>query len=420
MPQPTPIDTLPIRRYLVGGAVRDALLGLPVKERDWVVIGAQPEDLLAWGFKQVGRDFPVFLDPVCHEEHALARTERKSGRGYHGFTVNADPDVTLEEDLLRRDLTINAMAQSPDGTLIDPFNGQADLAARYLRHVSPAFAEDPVRILRVARFAARLAPLGFRIAAETRELMQAMVNAGEVDALVPERVWQELERALGEPCPERFIEELRHCGALKVLLPEVDRLFGVPQPPQYHPEIDTGIHTLLVLQQAVRRSTDPIVRFAALVHDLGKGTTPQHLLPKHHGHEQRGVSLIENLCQRLRAPRRYRELACLVAHYHTHAHRALELRPDTLLKTLEKLDALRKPQRFEDFLCACEADACGRPGYADRPYPQADYLRQALALCQNINPHPLAAQGLRGQAIAAALRNQRLQALRELASQTPA
>jgi tRNA nucleotidyltransferase (CCA-adding enzyme) len=403
--------TLPFKTYLVGGAVRDRLLGLPVTDRDYVVVGATPDDLLAAGFKQVGADFPVFLHPDTGEEYALARTERKTAPGYHGFAVSFSPDVTLEQDLQRRDLTINAMAQAPDGTLIDPYGGQADLAARRLRHVSPAFAEDPVRILRVARFAARFARLGFRVADETRALMQQMVAAGEVDALVPERVWQEFERALREPDPQCFITVLRDCGALARLLPELDRLFGVPQPPEPHPEIDTGVHTLLVLEQAARLGTDPQMRFAALLHDLGKGTTPPEQWPHHHGHEARSVELVRGLCARLKVPTAYRELALAVARDHGNAHRALELRAGTLLDIIERTDALRRPQRFAQFLLACEADHRGRTGFENRPYPQATRLQRAFEAARGVDVRPLVERGLTGEAMRSALRQARTRAI---------
>ncbi|MFN2348121.1 MAG: multifunctional CCA addition/repair protein [Thioalkalivibrio sp.] len=400
--------------YLVGGAVRDELLGLPVRERDWVVVGATVQQMLDLGYRQVGRDFPVFLHPETHEEHALARTERKTAPGYRGFVVHAEPEVTLDEDLLRRDLTINAMAKDDHGQIIDPFNGQSDLKARLLRHVSPAFAEDPVRILRVARFAARFAHLGFSVAKETRDLMQAMVDAGEVDALVPERVWQEMQRSLGEDSPGTFFQVLRDCGALGVLFPEIERLFGVPQPPKYHPEIDTGVHTLMVLAQCARLSDDPVVRFAALTHDLGKGTTPADILPSHHGHEQRSVDLVHALCDRFRIPNAYRELAVAVARWHGHSHRALELRPETMLKTLEGLDAFRRPERVEPFLLACEADYRGRTGFEERPYPQADYLRTAHARCLAMSAKSLVDEGLSGKAIGEALHARRVAALKQL------
>src|SRR5580700_10181591 len=342
--------------YLVGGAVRDALLGLAVKEKDWVVVGGTREELLRRKFREVGRDFPVFLHPDTHEEYALARLERKVSPGYRGFTVEFGPEVTLEEDLARRDLTINAIAQSADGALLDPYGGKQDLEARVLRHVSPAFVEDPVRILRVARFAARFAPLGFRVAPETLALMRAMVERREVDALVSERVWQETEKALREPKAAEFFRVLRECGALQPIYPEIDALFGVPQPAQWHPEIDTGLHTLLVLDQAALLSPEPAVRFAALVHDLGKGTTPQDEWPSHRGHEERSVSLIEALANRLRLPGEYRDLAVIVARYHGIVHRAFELKPATILEFLERADAFRRPERFAQALLACEAD----------------------------------------------------------------
>ena len=397
--------------YLVGGAVRDKLLGLEPKERDWVVVGATPEEMKARGFRQVGKDFPVFLHPETQEEYALARTERKTGPGYKGFEVHAAPDVTLEEDLRRRDLTINAMAQTADGVLIDPFNGREDLRLGILRHVSPAFAEDPVRILRVARFAARYARWGFRVAHSTNKLMRQMVEAGEVDALVPERVWAELVRALGEERPSRFFEVLRGCGALARVFPEIDRLFGVPQPEQHHAEIDTGVHAMMVLDMAARLTPDTRVRFAALTHDLGKGTTPPEEWPRHIGHEQRGVELVREMCERLRAPGEYRDLALIVARYHGHCHKLFELRPSTVLDTLEATDAFRRPERFEQFLLACEADARGRVGHQERPYPQAEAWRAAHQAAAAVSAQPLAAQGLKGEEIARELRKQRLEAV---------
>jgi tRNA nucleotidyltransferase (CCA-adding enzyme) len=398
--------------FLVGGAVRDKLLGLTPKEHDWVVVGATPEEMLALGYRQVGRDFPVFLHPETQDEYALARTERKTAPGYTGFAVHAAPDVTLEQDLLRRDLTINAMAETPAGELIDPFGGAADLRQRLLRHVSPAFVEDPVRILRVARFAARFAPFHFQVAPETLALMRDMVAAGEVDALVPERVWAETERALGEDQAARFFEVLRDCGALARLFPELDRLFGVPQPLEHHPEIDTGVHTLMVLQQAVRLSDDTAVRFAALVHDLGKGITPPAEWPSHVEHEARGVPLVEDLCQRLRVPKAYRELAVLVTRYHLHYHRAGELKASTLLKTLQALDAFRRPQRFEQFLLACEADSRGRPGFEDAHFEQSGILRRCFAAAAAVDSETLLAEGLRGPALGEALERRRLQAIK--------
>ncbi|MBK5970487.1 MULTISPECIES: multifunctional CCA addition/repair protein [Thiorhodovibrio] len=384
-------DQIPgAQTYLVGGAVRDALLGLPVRERDFVVVGGSVEAMLARGFVQVGKDFPVFLHPETKEEYALARTERKSAPGYRGFVVHADPQVTLDEDLARRDLTINALAQDTDGQLIDPFGGRADLDARVLRHVSPAFVEDPVRILRVARFAARLDPLGFRVAPETAALMREMVAAGEVDALVTDRVWAELCRALGEERPARFFEELRACGALKVLLPELDRLWGVPQPPQWHPEIDTGVHVMMVLDQAARLSSEPEVRFAALCHDLGKGTTPTDILPSHHGHEERSVELLKQVCQRLPVPNRFAELAQLVARYHGKVHKIDELRASTILGVFEGADLFRRPQRFEQFLLACEADSRGRLGFEDRHYTQGETWCRLAQACLAVDTGAIA------------------------------
>jgi tRNA nucleotidyltransferase (CCA-adding enzyme) len=397
--------------YQVGGAVRDKLLGCPNHDQDWVVVGVTPEQMLALGYTQVGRDFPVFLHPTTHEAYALARTERKTKPGYTGFTVYAAPDVTLEEDLQRRDLTINAIAEDSAGHLIDPFNGLADLRAGILRHVSPAFVEDPVRILRVARFAARF---GFQVATETIALMIEMVNNGEVDALVPERVWQETVRALGEPQPQQFFIVLKSCGALARIFPEIEQLFGVPQPPRYHPEIDTGEHVMLCLQQARQMTADTQVIFAVLTHDLGKGTTPPTEWPKHLDHEQRSVSLVESLCQRYRIPSQYRELAMLVARYHTHCHRVTELRTTTLLDTLHNLDAFRRPQRFEQFLLACEADFRGRLGYAEQAYPQADYFRRAFAIACQVEVATLLAEGFKGVKIKAELQRRRLQVLSQV------
>ena len=362
--------------YLVGGAIRDRLLGRGVGERDYVVIGATPEEMRARGFLQVGSDFPVFLHPQTHEEYALARTERKTAPGYRGFAVQSDAAVTLEEDLRRRDLTINALAEDADGRIIDPYNGLRDLESRVLRHISEAFCEDPVRVLRVARFSARFADLGFRVAEETQALMRRMVQAGEVDALVPERVWKELEQALREPAPIHFFTTLEDCGALERLFPELARLRGVPQPADWHQEVDTWRHALLALKRATALSPEPEVRFAALTHDLGKGTTPAQHWPRHRGHEERGVRLIEALCRRLKAPRRFLDLARLVARFHEQVHRIEELRPATLLGLLAGLDVLRRPQRLEPFLLACQADFQGRQGRAEQPYPQADLLRK--------------------------------------------
>jgi tRNA nucleotidyltransferase (CCA-adding enzyme) len=400
--------------YLVGGAVRDALLGLPVHERDWVVVGATPEELARAGYQSVGREFPVFLHPQTHEEYALARLERKVAPGYRGFTTEFSPDVTLAEDLKRRDLTINAMAQSEGGEIIDPYGGQADLAARILRHVSEAFLEDPVRILRIARFAARFAPLGFKIAPETMELMRRMTRDGEVSALVPERVWQESERALKEAEPQVFFETLRECGALAVIFPEVDALFGVPQPPRWHPEIDTGVHVMLALHYAAQRGASLHVRFAVLTHDLGKARTPREHWPSHHGHEELSVAPIEALCARLKVPNACRELAILTARQHTLVHRALELKPATVLTLLEKCDALRRPERFTEMLLACEADARGRTGLESAPYPQLTYLEAARVAASGVVLTEEERVSLAGPAIGEALRRRRLQAITTL------
>ncbi len=404
-----------MKTYIVGGAVRDRLLGLPVKDRDWVVVGATPEQMIARGFRQVGRDFPVFLHPETREEYALARTERKVGPGYTGFAVHADPDVTLEEDLIRRDLTINAMAEAGDGALIDPYCGAADLERRILRHVSPAFAEDPLRILRVARFAARFDPLGFIVAEETLLMMRGIVEAGEVETLAPERVWQETARALSESRPSAYFEVLHACGALAVIAPEIDRLWGVPQSPEHHPEVDTGVHTMMVLDSAARLTTDTTIRFAALVHDLGKGTTPKEEWPRHVGHEERSVALIEELCARLRVPNEHRELALLAARYHGDCHRALELRAGAVLGLLEALDAFRRPGRFEQFLLACDADSRGRLGYQNSDYPQAAWLRRAREVAASISGAALAQTGLAGKALGDALSQRRCEAIAALA-----
>ncbi len=398
--------------YLVGGAVRDQLLGYPFTERDWVVVGATPDQLLELGYRQVGRDFPVFIHPDSGEEYALARTERKSGLGYYGFDCNFDSKVTLEEDLLRRDLTINAMAMDENQQLIDPYHGFSDLKNKQLRHVSPAFVEDPVRVLRVARFLARYSHLGFHLADETRLLMYNMVKNGELDHLVPERVWQEWERSLLEKNPEAFIITLRSCAALEVILPEIEQLFGVPNPPQYHAEIDSGVHTLMVLQAAVARTADPKVRFAALVHDLGKGRTSMSLWPKHHGHEQGGVALIEGLCARLRIPNEYRELGVMVSCYHLNIHRVLELKPVTVVSLLEQMDAFRRPQRFFDLLIACEADAQGCGRAVD--YQQCDLWQKIYNACAKISAQECITQGYEGKAIKEALHRARVEAVKLL------
>lgn len=397
--------------YRVGGAVRDKLLGIAPADSDWVVVGATPQQLTALGYKPVGKDFPVFLHPKTKEEYALARTERKVAPGYRGFTFHTDSDVTLEDDLRRRDLTINAIAEAEDGTVIDPFNGRRDLEQRVLRHVSEAFAEDPVRILRVARFAARLAPLGFRIAEETIELMAKMVEAGEVDALVPERVWQETLRALKENKPSLFFESLRACGALAKLFPELDRLHGVPQRPEYHPEIDCGVHTMMVVDRAADLGGDARVRFAALVHDLGKAETPPEILPRHHGHEHRSVDLVNQLCTRLKVPNDFRDLATAVARYHGTCHNFFNLRATTIVKTLRRLDAFRRPEKLALFLLACQADAQGRLGKTCEPYPQAQAFELAFAAARDVTPKELIAAGVRGAALGQKLHRLRINAV---------
>jgi tRNA nucleotidyltransferase (CCA-adding enzyme) len=399
--------------YLVGGAVRDEQLGLPVTERDWCVVSATPEEMAALGYRPVGKDFPVFIHPESGEEYALARTERKTGRGYHGFSFHTSPDVTIEEDLARRDLTINALAQAEDGRLIDPFDGAADIKARRLRHVSDAFAEDPVRILRVAKFAARFNSLGFTIADSTLALMRNMVDDGEANELVADRVWKETEAALTGPDPHIYFQALRACGALAVVFPELDALFGVPQPEKWHPEIDCGLHSMMVVEQAARLSDHGEVRFAALVHDLGKATTDKARLPSHPGHEQRSVKLVKALSKRLPVPVAYRDLALLVAEFHAHCHRAFELKPDTVLKVLERVDAFRRPGRFEKFLTACEADSRGRTGFEERNYPQAEYFRDAYAAAGQVDAAKLAGNLKDGKEIGAIVRRARLDAVRE-------
>ncbi|MEJ0036989.1 MAG: multifunctional CCA addition/repair protein [Gammaproteobacteria bacterium] len=397
--------------YLVGGAVRDRLLGLPVGERDWVVVGARPEELERQGYVRVGKEFPVFLHPETHDEYALARTERKVGPGYTGFTTRFSPDVTLEDDLRRRDLTINAIAEDEDGKLADPFGGRRDLEARVLRHVSEAFVEDPVRVLRLARFAARFTSLGFTIAEETLGLMKRIVAAGEMDALVPERVWKETHRALDEVRPDVYFQTLRDCGALKAIFPEVDALFGVPQPAKWHPEIDTGVHVLMALRIAAQMGASTATRFAVLTHDLGKARTPQEKWPSHHGHEQLGVPVIEAMSERLRVPKDFRDLAVMVSDYHTHVHRAQELKPSTTLELFEKTDAFRRPERFNEFLLACECDARGRLGLEDRDYPQPEVLRKARSAAAAVTLTEADRQGLAGTAIGEKLRRKRLDAI---------
>ncbi len=399
-----------MQRYLVGGAVRDALLGLPVKERDWVVVGTTPEEMVAAGYRPVGKDFPVFLHPQTKEEVALARTERKSGRGYHGFQFHTGPEVTLEDDLWRRDLTVNAMAQDDDGHLVDPHGGRRDLDARLLRHVSPAFAEDPVRVLRIARFAARFAPLGFRVADETMALMRTMVEAGEADHLVAERVWKETERALMEPRPAVFFEVLHACGALARVMPEIAALSGVPQRADYHPEVDTLVHTLMCVTAAERAGHGLEVRIATLLHDLGKAVTPAQELPSHRGHDMRGLPLVKAFCERLRVPNGARDLALAVTRDHLLVHKVRELRPGTLLELLDRFDAFRKPDRFELALNACECDARGRLGFEDDPYPQTDYLRDAAKAAAVANAEVLA-DGFTGPAVSGEIQRRRLERL---------
>ena len=402
-----------MQTYMVGGAVRDALLGLPVNDHDWVVVGATPEAMIALGYLSVGKDFPVFLHPQTHEQYALARTERKTGPGYRGFAIHADPGVTLEQDLARRDLTINAIAQDGAGVLIDPFDGQRDLAQRVLRHVTGAFREDPVRILRVARFAARFA--AFRLAPETLQLMREMVQIGEVDHLVPERVWQEVARGLMEASPSRMFDLLRECGALERLLPEVQRLWGVPQRADYHPEVDTGVHLMMVLDMSARLQAPLAVRFACLTHDLGKGTTPAEILPKHTGHEERSARLLRDLANRLRVPNDCRELADVVAREHGNIHRSSGFGAAALVRLLERCDALRKPERFDQALLACECDARGRGGMQEQPYPQRPRLLAALAAAQTVATHSIAADaqvaGLDGPRIGEMIQQARIAAV---------
>lgn len=394
--------------YQVGGSVRDALLGLPVKDRDWVVVGADAQQMLAQGFRSVGKDFPVFLHPETQEEYALARLEHKTAPGYHGFDFYAAADVTLEQDLSRRDLTINAMAKNADGKLIDPFDGQADLAAKTLRHVSPAFAEDPVRVLRLARFAARF---NFKIATETQQLIAQMIDAGELDHLVAERIWQELSKALACDKPSLFFYALREVGALKVLFPEIDKLFGVPQHPKWHPEIDTGLHVMLVLDQSARLSDDLAVRFSALCHDLGKAETPATILPSHKGHEATSIALTNQLCERLKVPKNIQALAVKVAEFHTHVHLLLELSATEVLSVLEKLDVFRRPERFHQYVLAGEADFRGRPGYEDAPMPERAVFEACFDAAQQVKSQPYVSQGLTGLEIAKKIRQARIVAI---------
>ena len=403
-----------LKAYCVGGAVRDQLLGLPVQDHDWVVVGSTPKQMVARGFKPVGSDFPVFLHPETHEEYALARTERKVAQGYKGFTVYATPEVTLEQDLMRRDFTINAIAQDADGNLIDPYGGQADLKAGVLRHVSEAFAEDPVRILRAARFVARF---DFFIAPETLTLMRSMVENGEVDALVAERVWQELARGLMEKQPSRFFNTLRECGALKKILPELDVMFGVPQTAHYHPEIDCGIHAMLVLDDTAKHGYSLEVRFSALGHDLGKGNTPVGILPRHIGHEMRSVELLQGLCERLHVPGECRDLALLVAKHHGNVHRAKELRADTIVKLFDSCDLWRKPERFACILQACESDARGRTGHENDAYPQTAYLLRCAQAAQAVNAGEIARACPDKNLIADKVREARIVAVEKITKQ---
>jgi tRNA nucleotidyltransferase (CCA-adding enzyme) len=402
--------------YKVGGAVRDRLLGRPVNDIDWLVVGATVEEMLALGYRPVGDDFPVFLHPKNGQEYALARTERKSGQGYGGFTFFANREVSVEDDLIRRDLTINAMAEDRLGQVIDPYGGQRDLDARLLRHVSPAFAEDPLRVLRVARFAARYAPLGFTIADETMALMRQLSNSGELQTLTAERSWKEISRALLEPRPDIFIQVLRDCGALARLLPEVDVLFGVPQTAVHHPEIDTGVHQLMVLQQCAEHQQPLSVVWACLLHDLGKGSTPASEWPRHIAHEVRGLKLIRAVNTRFKVPKDCQELALLVGEYHTHSHRALELKASTLFELLQRTDIYRRPERFEEFISACTMDARGRLGLEQSDYPQAAYLRAAMQAARTVPVKPLLARGLKGAELGEAINRERLQALTQFRS----
>ena len=405
--------------YLVGGAVRDQLLGLPVKDRDWIVVGAVPATLLSLGYQQVGKDFPVFLNPKTKEEYALARTERKSSAGYTGFICDFSPTITLEQDLIRRDLTINAMAQSEDGEIIDPYGGKQDLENRILRHISPAFSEDPLRVLRVARFAARYHSLGFKIASETLALMAELAQSGELQHLTAERVWLETEKALNEKNPEIYFETLHKTGALRVLFPEIDALYGVPNPVKHHPEVDSFIHTMLVLKQAVNLTeNNPIlnksaVRFAAICHDLGKALTPKNILPHHYGHEQAGIKPTRSLCKRLKVPSYFQELAELTCEFHTHIHKAFELRAETVITLFNRFDVWRKPQRFQEFLQVCLADTRGRIGFENKDYPQIDYINQLLHAANEVDVQQVIADGFEKQEIRNELTKRRILAVKQ-------
>ncbi|TLU67255.1 multifunctional CCA addition/repair protein [Thalassotalea litorea] len=403
--------------YLVGGAVRDQLLERPVYDRDWVVVGASPKQMVAQGFTPVGKDFPVFLHPKTKEEYALARTERKQGKGYTGFVVHASPDVTLAQDLIRRDLTINAMAMDDDGNLYDPYGGKQDLDDRVFRHVSDAFAEDPLRVLRLARFAARYHDYGFTIHPDTKRLLESMVNSGELENLSGDRVWKEISRALTEVHPEQFINVLRNCGALHVIWPELDALWGVPNPVAHHGEIDSGIHTLMVLREAVKLTDNIAVRFAALCHDLGKGLTKQEYWPSHHGHEKSGLPLVQDVCERFRVPKQMANLALKVCEYHLHCHRVFELKPNTILKLLNNLDPWRNPEALQLFILACHADSSGRLGKEDSPYPQGEFLTQVANECQNVVARPFVEQGLQGKAINDAIVKKRQAIIAEMKQQ---
>nr|WP_024966820.1 multifunctional CCA addition/repair protein [Pantoea sp. IMH] len=400
-----------MKTYLVGGAVRDALLNLPVKDKDWVVVGATPEAMLSEGYQQVGRDFPVFLHPVTHEEYALARTERKNGSGYTGFVCYSAPDVTLEQDLARRDLTVNAIAQDENGNLVDPYHGREDIQQRQLRHVSAAFNEDPLRVLRVARFAARFAHLGFSVADETLALMRSMAASGELDTLTPERVWKETERALQTPSPQVYFQVLRDCGALAVLFPELDNLYGVPAPAKWHPEIDTGVHTLMTLAIAAQLSDDVAVRFATLFHDVGKALTPPEKWPSHHGHGLAGVPLVAEVCQRLRVPNAIRDLALLVTEFHDVVHTISRQPAEALVALFDRLDAWRKPQRIEQIALTSEADARGRTGFENNAYPQGVYLRQAFDIVLNVSTKEVVSAGYKGAEVREELTRRRIAAL---------
>lgn len=400
------------KTYLVGGAVRDELLGLEIKDRDYVVVGSTPEEMASQGFEPIGKDFPVFLHPKTKDEYALARTERKSGKGYHGFVFKADPSITLEDDLSRRDLTMNAIAKDSQGRLIDPFGGQEDIKNKVIKHVSPAFAEDPVRVLRVARFMSRYAHLGFTVDPDTLALMQQLVNAGEMETLVAERVWQEIKNALNQETPSAFFMTLRECGALKVLLPEIDCLFGIPQTKRWHPEIDTGIHAMLAIDQAKNLEND--VAYAVMVHDLGKGITPEDVLPSHRGHEMAGVPLVKAVSKRLKVPNHYNKLALNVCQWHLHSHTIMELRASTIEKLFSRLNAYRQPKMLEKFVLACEADATGRWGEAFKTYPQADYIRQLFKAANNIDKQPLFEHGYEGEELGKQIRQLRISAIQSI------